>query len=61
MLLPGPDGNTTDSEEYSMALPAAAFTATDGTIKVEFRFGADDLFSFAGWYIDDVAVTTPGS
>ena len=55
------DGNTSGWEGYSMALPAEAFTAAAGTIKVEWQFEADDIDSFAGWYIDDVTVTTPGS
>jgi hypothetical protein len=53
------DGSTSGWEEYSMALPAEAFTAASGTIKVEWQFEADDIDSFAGWYIDDVSVTTP--
>jgi len=57
------DGATSGWEEYSAALPAAVFNATGDTIiKVEFRFEADDYPSastFAGWYIDDVVVTTP--
>ena len=40
------DGNTSGWEEYSMALPAAAFTAAAGTIKVEWQFEADDIDSF---------------
>jgi hypothetical protein len=55
------DGSTTGWEEYTTALPAAAFTATAGTVRIEFRFEADDLFSFAGWYVDDVTVVVPGS
>jgi hypothetical protein len=51
------DGNTSGWEEYSMELPAEAFTATGGTIKVEWHFEADDIVSFAGSYIDDVTVT----
>lgn len=54
------DGSTAGWEAYSTALPAAAFTATLGAIKVEFRFEADDIDSLAGWYIDDVSVTAPG-
>ncbi|NNC88540.1 MAG: hypothetical protein HKN82_08805 [Akkermansiaceae bacterium] len=53
------DGSTTGWEQYSAALPAAAFTAVNGTIRIEFRFEADDIDSFAGWYIDDVEVTVP--
>ena len=53
------DGFTAGWEDYSKALPAAAFTATAGTIRIEFRFEADDLESFAGWYLDDVVITTP--
>jgi hypothetical protein len=53
------DGNTTTWKGYSKPLPAEAFTASTGKIKIEFRFEADDLFGFAGWYIDDVTVTAP--
>ena len=55
------DGSTTGWEEYSKALPAAAFAATNGRIVIEFRFEADDIDSFAGWYIDDVVVTVPAA
>jgi len=41
---------------YTKALPAAAFTVP---IKIEFRFQADDIDNFAGWYIDDLAITIP--
>ena len=51
------DGSTTGWEEYSMALPAEAFTAAEGTIKIEFRFESDEEGNLAGWYIDDVFVT----
>jgi hypothetical protein len=54
------DGSTSGWEAYSKALPAGAFTAAAGTIKVEFRFEADDIDSFPGWYIDDFVVTVPG-
>ena len=53
------DGNTDGWEEYSKDLPAEAFDAAEGTIRIEWQFEADDLFSFAGWYIDDVVITTP--
>jgi len=53
------DGSTNGWKEYSRELPAAAFTAAVGTIKIEFRFEADDLGSFAGWYIDDLSLTAP--
>jgi len=53
------EGNTSGWEEYSKALPPEAFTAAEGTIKIEFRFEADDVASFAGWYIDDVMVIIP--
>ena len=55
------DGSTTGWEEYSMPLPDEAFTSTQGKIKVEFRFESDFITNFAGWYIDDVTVTVPGS
>ncbi|MDA0765820.1 MAG: hypothetical protein O3A87_05970 [Verrucomicrobia bacterium] len=41
---------------YTKALPAAAFTVP---IKIEFRFEADDIDNFAGWYLDDLAITIP--
>lgn len=51
----GSSGNTW--VDFSIELPAAAFTQP---IKIEFRFEADftnDLEDFAGWYIDDVEVS----
>ena len=42
--------------EYSVELPTEAFSVP---IKIEFRFEADDIDSFAGWYIDDFAITVP--
>ena len=40
-----------------MALPPEA---VGEVVKVEFRFQADEIQAQAGWYIDDVAVTTSG-
>ena len=44
-------------EEVSVALPPEA---VGEVVKVEFRFQADEIQAQAGWYIDDVAVTTSG-
>jgi len=51
------DGETSNWEQISKALPAAAL----GNIKIEFRLITDDFNerAFAGWYIDDVEVTVP--
>lgn len=53
------DGNNlTGWEQFSKALPAAALGMN---VVLEFRFGSDDISdpTQAGWYIDDVEVTTP--
>jgi len=55
------DGSSLDWTDYSEPLPEEAFTAPAGEIVIEFRFEADDSFGLAGWYIDDVDVTVPGS
>lgn len=55
------DGTTNGWTAYSKPLPAGAFSASAGRIVVEFRFEADDIDSYAGWYIDDVVVTVPAS
>jgi hypothetical protein len=52
------EGTSTDWEDYSKALPAEAF---DEAIIIEFRFESDEEVNQAGWYIDDVVVTVPGS
>lgn len=52
------EGTDTDWQDYSKALPAAAF---DEPILIEFRFESDELDNFAGWYIDDVVITAPAS
>ncbi|NIP98577.1 MAG: hypothetical protein GWO24_36270 [Akkermansiaceae bacterium] len=50
------DGITPDWEVVTHAIPAEALGKA---IKLEFRFVSDDISSFAGWYIDDVLLTTP--
>ena len=53
------DGNNpTGWEPFSKALPAAALGKN---VVLEFRFDSDDISepTQAGWYIDDVVVTTP--
>ncbi|HJM65679.1 MAG TPA: choice-of-anchor D domain-containing protein, partial [Roseibacillus sp.] len=50
------DGATADWTKVTKAMPAAAIGKT---VKIEFRFQADDVGNFAGWYIDDVEVTVP--
>ncbi|NIP98540.1 MAG: hypothetical protein GWO24_36080, partial [Akkermansiaceae bacterium] len=50
------DGVTADWEQVSHAIPAEGLGKL---IKLEFRFETDDLQEFAGWYLDDVTVTTP--
>lgn len=52
------DGTTTDWSDYSKALPAAAFTEE---IILEFQFQSDDLQFQAGWYIDGVEISVPGT
>jgi hypothetical protein len=58
VLDPKVEGTSTDWEDYSKALPAEAF---DEAIIIEFRFESDEEVNQAGWYIDDVVVTVPGS
>ena len=50
------DGLTTDWEQVSKSIPAAALGRN---VKIEFRFTSDDIENFAGWYVDDVTVTVP--
>ena len=48
-----------DWTKFARALPAAAIGKS---VKIEFRFEADDLpviSDFAGWYLDDILVTVP--
>jgi hypothetical protein len=45
-----------DWTQVTAAVPAAAIGKT---VKIEFRFQADDVANFVGWYLDDVAVTVP--
>jgi hypothetical protein len=52
----GIDGQSAQWESTSHRLPAAAL---GNIIKIEFRMFSDDISNFAGWYIDDVMVTTP--
>jgi hypothetical protein len=52
------DGLAVDWSLQSEILPAAALGQT---IKIEFRFESDSIMNFAGWYIDDVVVTVPGT
>lgn len=48
------DGTATAWETFSAPLPPEALGEM---IKIEFRLQADDFGDFAGWYIDDVALT----
>ena len=50
------EGTSANWEDYSKALPAAAFNEA---IIIEFRFASDGEVNQAGWYIDDVMVTVP--
>lgn len=52
------DGADTEWQNVSLNLPAEALGKV---IKLEFRMVTDDFVgsNFPGWYIDDVAVTTP--
>lgn len=54
----GIDGLTANWTEKTHGIPAAAFGKM---IKIEFRLTTDDFDAtdFAGWYLDDVSVTTP--
>lgn len=52
----GIDGIATAWETVSQPLPAEAL---DKIIKVEFRLFSDDFTNEAGWYLDDVMVSTP--
>ena len=49
-------GVTLDWEQVSTKLPAAALGTS---IVIEFRPDSDDLFHFAGCYLDDFEVTIP--
>jgi hypothetical protein len=46
--------------EFSAELPAAALGQVI-SLEFGFRSDGDDIFDAAGWYIDDVMVTIPGS
>jgi hypothetical protein len=46
--------------EFSAELPAAALGRVI-SLEFGFRSDGDDIFDAAGWYIDDVVVTIPGS
>jgi hypothetical protein len=46
--------------EFSAELPAAALGRVI-SLEFGFRSDGDDIFDAAGWYIDDVIVTIPGS
>lgn len=50
------EGLSTEWETVSFELPAEAL---DKNIKIEFRLTSDDFTNLAGWYIDDISVTTP--
>lgn len=54
------DGTTSDWEDYSKALPSAAFTEP---IQIEFRLQTDDYDNvpYAGWYLDDFVIMAAGS
>ena len=56
VLLDAIDGVTADWSKVTRPIPPAAL---GHTIKIEFRFQADDVSSFAGWYLDDLEVTVP--
>lgn len=49
-------GSSNHWEKVTAAIPAAALGQM---VKLEFRFRCDDVDQLAGWYIDDVEVTTP--
>jgi hypothetical protein len=46
--------------EFSAELPAASLGQSI-VLEFGFRSDGDDVFDAAGWHIDDVMVTTPGS
>ena len=55
------EGLTPDWTKFTRAVPG---TAIGKSVKIEFRFEADDLplpeeSDFAGWYLDDILVTVP--
>ena len=56
MLLNTVDGTSTDWEQVTAGIPAAALGKM---IKLEFRLDTDNVGNFAGWYIDDINVTVP--
>lgn len=49
-------GSSDHWEKVTAAIPAAALGRM---VKLEFRFRCDDVDELAGWYIDDVEVTSP--
>lgn len=60
VIATGIDGTFAGWQNYSKALPPAAF---DEPIRIEFKLVTDDYDdgAFAGWYIDDVVITGSGS
>ncbi|NIP94059.1 MAG: hypothetical protein GWO24_11630, partial [Akkermansiaceae bacterium] len=50
------DDVTADWEQVTKSMPDEALGKT---VRIEFRFQADDIQTFAGWYLDDVEVTVP--
>lgn len=50
------DGVTADWEQVTKSMPDEVLGKT---VRIEFRFQADDIQTFAGWYLDDVEVTVP--
>jgi hypothetical protein len=52
----GVEGQSPQWDSASHQLPAEALGKV---IKIEFRLFTDDITNLAGWYLDDVVVTTP--
>ena len=52
------EGADSNWVNYEKAIPAADISEP---IVIEFGFQSDDIDNFAGWYLDDVAVTVPTS
>ena len=56
VLLPRADGNAVDWSQFSAKVPPSALGKS---VRIEFRFSADDVNNQSGWYIDDVEITVP--
>lgn len=57
VLMPNTAGHSTTWQPASFPLPPAALGQP---VQLEFRLVSDDLAaSYAGWYLDDVSITTP--